>query len=372
MSSARTRLIALLLALGLAATAPDAIADGDRSPVRPAVAHSTAKLLAHKWLTAARGGTLRAPNGVKLRVPARVMQADGLATITRVTRHVYDFHVSAPWTGRVAVTLPRRAGARRIAHRIGGMWIREFPTPGTRTVRLSSLSRIGWLDKVKALPCIRRFRKPMDVVRCLKSGGFQLSTEILQGIVEAFTPDGCEQNRYYAGFATMTLNVPLPQEVRCVGQGGDAPAAPQAPATAGPPVPVGTSPDGPVQGAAPLPASPEPLPPIQQPAPQTAQPQPRGFRIADSFLGGTWARTDPNNGTWYSRGNRPPNGAYWYPNGLGVGVDCARAAAAYSVTFAGGRTETWNTWFHVTDGKWFPSAAAQETSVNGFYGLPGC
>ena len=97
-----------------------------------------------------------------------------------------------------------------------------------------------------------------------------------------------------------------------------------------------------------------------------------GYHIEDDFLGGTWARTDPNNGTWYSHSNPPPNGAYWYPNNLGVGVDCARAAASYTVKFADGHTETWNTWFHVTDGKWYPSAATREVYHNGSYGLPSC
>jgi hypothetical protein len=111
--------------------------------------------------------------------------------------------------------------------------------------------------------------------------------------------------------------------------------------------------------------------PPTQPSPDP-QPQARGFHISDSFLGGTWARTDPNDGTWYSNGNRPPNGAYWYPNGLGVAVDCARRAGGYTVHWADGHTETWNVWFHVTDGKWYPSAASAETTANDTYGLPGC
>jgi hypothetical protein len=90
------------------------------------------------------------------------------------------------------------------------------------------------------------------------------------------------------------------------------------------------------------------------------------------FLGGTWARTDACDGTWHSRSNPPANAAWWYPNGLGVGVDCARTGASYEVRFADGRRERWDTWFHVTDGKWFPSAAAKETTTNGFYGLPAC
>lgn len=98
----------------------------------------------------------------------------------------------------------------------------------------------------------------------------------------------------------------------------------------------------------------------------------RGFTVSDVYLGGTWARTDTCNGTWYSKGNRPANAAWWYPNGLGLGVDCARTGAAYTVKWASGRVETWSTWFHVTDGKWFPSAAANETANNSFYGLPAC
>ncbi|HEX8084519.1 MAG TPA: hypothetical protein VF529_09535 [Solirubrobacteraceae bacterium] len=138
-------------------------------------------------------------------------------------------------------------------------------------------------------------------------------------------------------------------------------------------------------------STPSPSPSQAQPAPQP-QPSPTtppagchgaggtssggpgnaGFHIQDIFYGGTWARTDPCDGTWHPKSNPPANGAYWYPNGLGVGVDCARTGAAYTVRWADGHTETWNTWFHVTDGKWFPSAAAQETTNNSFYGLPAC
>jgi hypothetical protein len=96
------------------------------------------------------------------------------------------------------------------------------------------------------------------------------------------------------------------------------------------------------------------------------------FHVQDIFYGGTWARTDPCTGAWFTQSARPANGAYWYPNGLGVGVDCARTGAAYTVRFADGHSETWATWFHVTDGKWFPSAAARETFHDGFYGLPAC
>ena len=98
----------------------------------------------------------------------------------------------------------------------------------------------------------------------------------------------------------------------------------------------------------------------------------RGFHIDDAFYLGTWGRNDPCDGTWHTSSDRPANGAYWYKNGLGVGVDCARDAAPYVVRFADGRSETWRTWLHVTDGEWFPSAAAQEISTDGLQGLPTC
>ena len=131
--------------------------------------------------------------------------------------------------------------------------------------------------------------------------------------------------------------------------------------------------------AAPPPPPPPPVapPPVAPPPPSPGPPPPpppdsREFHIEDSFLGGTWARTDPDNGTWYSQGNRPPNGAYWYPNGLGIAVDCARTAAGYVVKWVDGHTENWDTWFHVTDGKWYPSAATREVLTNGLQGLRAC
>lgn len=116
----------------------------------------------------------------------------------------------------------------------------------------------------------------------------------------------------------------------------------------------------------------DPSPTVVRHVPGQPAPQPKGFHVEDDFLGGTWARTDPNNGTWYSKSNRPPNGKYWFDNGLGVGVDCARSAAAYTVKFANGTTQTWTWWLHVTDNTWIPAAAVQESSADGAQGVPTC
>lgn len=140
-----------------------------------------------------------------------------------------------------------------------------------------------------------------------------------------------------------------------------APAPPPAPA----PAPKPATPPPPAPPPAPKPSTPAPPPP---PAPG-----PRGYVISDSYLGGTWPRTDTSDGTWYSKANRPPNGAsYWWANGLGVGFACAGYGASYTVRFADGHVESWNTWLRSTDtwggrvvGLWVPSAVADKVYSNG-------
>jgi hypothetical protein len=109
-------------------------------------------------------------------------------------------------------------------------------------------------------------------------------------------------------------------------------------------------------------------PPVAQPPAQAT----KGFHVEDTFLGGTWARRDPNNGTWYNKSTRPANAAYWFNNGLGIGVDCARSAAGYVVKFASGATQTWSWWLHVTDNTWIPAAAVTESSGDGDQGVAHC
>lgn len=105
----------------------------------------------------------------------------------------------------------------------------------------------------------------------------------------------------------------------------------------------------------------------------TAAPRPqRGFTIEDSYLHGTWARSDTSNGTWYSKANRPPNGRYWLDNGIGVAVDCARSGATYHV-WINGQKQYWSWWARVTDGTWVPTATFREVWSDGNPGgLHGC
>lgn len=117
--------------------------------------------------------------------------------------------------------------------------------------------------------------------------------------------------------------------------------------------------------------TPEPVPEPEW-TPPPPPPPTIGVVVSDVHYGGTWARTDPNDGTWYAQNTPPANGAWWYRNGLGVAVDCARSAAPYRVVWADGRVEQWTWWLHVTDGKWFPAAATNELMTDGNPGVTVC
>lgn len=89
--------------------------------------------------------------------------------------------------------------------------------------------------------------------------------------------------------------------------------------------------------------------------------------ISDTYYGGTDGSPAPSS-TW-----GPQAGAYWYPNGLGVAVDCVTTGPSYDVKFASGASETWSTYFHVTDGRYVKAGAVQETSSDSdTFGLPTC
>jgi hypothetical protein len=85
---------------------------------------------------------------------------------------------------------------------------------------------------------------------------------------------------------------------------------------------------------------------------------------------GTWAQADPCDGGFYTR-SRPPHGGRWYPNDLTLDIDCARAAATYTVLWPH-RTELWSTWLHVRGGMWLPSAGVRQEPRDRFAGLPTC
>lgn len=434
--ASRLFLTTLVVFLVYAAAPSGVPAPSDVSTAKAAQSAKTqGRLIAQKYLTASRGGRLRARNGVELRVPPRVMRRNGVARIRRLSRRRFDLHISAPWKGRVTVMFPVGKGkVPAVSHRVRGRWVveRARVVKGRARLRVRSLSVFHTDEQRRYAEETMNLHYPEYVARAndFRAQGCEYPpwdpkrgkcSKPLPYDSFNWTTDGCSWTppparivfnrpcqlhdfgyRNFGKGLTLERNekkrkqidirfrdemyricrdprafVPLGGLARCraialsmfgVVRNGSNWSAPES----GRPAPITHGPIAPLPPPNYQPQPPhQPVPPQPAPGPPPP-PQVRGFTVEDVFLGGTWARADPNNGTWYSRGNRPANGAYWYPNGLGVGVDCARAAAGYVVKFAGGRTETWNTWFHVTDGKWFPSAAARETRANGFYGLPGC
>jgi hypothetical protein len=257
----RSCLSASLIAIALLASAQTAAGS---SPTSHATARAGAKLLAHKYLDASRGGHVRA-RGVKLFVPPGTMERDGLATITWVRRGVYDVHIAAPWHGRVAVTFRNERRARRgqkpalVAHRVAGIWIVERPTSHSRwsrTIWTSTLSPLSpiWnvITKLKIAKC---FRKPSNSAKliCIAHSGIEIPLELVHELLK--DDQACEQEVLAFAYPAPGGNVLLPpevQDIKCV-QNGDSPR-PNAPL---PPL------------AEPLPQLPyqpiEPLKPIEPP-----------------------------------------------------------------------------------------------------------
>lgn len=349
----RTRILSLIACVAT-------LAVGSLVSVEPAAA-APGRVIAEERLIAAQGGEVRAPNGASLIVPARVMSRNGKARIVALGKGRYDFHISVPWRGVVGVSLPLKGRSDAILHRVGGAWFPEGP----RGERIVWVDRLSWFStlKNKAVKALCLSWNARKIVSCLVQKGIVAVNKEIGLWIARQISESCAAAVIAAGFTGGPLSAftTVINEPPCVPV-VSAPGVPQAPPAPAPAPP--TSPAPPTQPVPPIPAPPAPPPP----APTAA----RGFVIGDAFLGGTWARTDPNNGTWHSRSNPPANGAYWYPNNLGVAVDCARSAASYTVKFVGGGTQTWTTWFHVTDGKWYPSAASNGINTDGQHGLPSC
>lgn len=94
--------------------------------------------------------------------------------------------------------------------------------------------------------------------------------------------------------------------------------------------------------------------------------------IVDAYLGGTWARSDPGNGTWYNSGTRPPNGVRWIPGGYRVDLNCTKTGGTYTVSYKAGGSETWSWWVRLTDGTWVPSVVTGRGQNTAYPGLHGC
>jgi hypothetical protein len=301
-------------------------------------------------------------DGAELYVPPGTLnEPRAEATIRRVRGRGLEFTVQGAWHGRVRITMPAHTDAGIVMHDISGTWV-EQGEPGQRTVWVNQLSVFSWLGglpgKVASKLCLTL--NPKSFISCLLQKGLKkIDNKLLSWLAGlAGVSNQCAQDLIASGGFVSDLWTIITSSA-CEGQAGETGPVPTlSPASAPTPPPVS------IPAPTPTPVS-TPAPPLaggSSAQPPTSSPEPsappststEGFFIEDDIYGGTWARTDPGDGTWYPRSAPPPNGAYWYPNDLGVAVSCAESAAPYEAVIYGVH-ERWTWWAHVTDGKWVPT-----------------
>jgi len=316
-----------------------------------------ARVVARARISRAHGGTVRARDGAELYVPPGALnERHAEATISKVRLTSFGFAIRGGWHGRVRVTLPAPppGWAPLVLHTVNGANKVESKKLGQMTVWVHHLSTFEPIPQA----CL-------DVLSETAEGGPEVAGGSFATCLTAY---GVVE---LSALAVQQLSSLVSQPNQPVPPGGTSIGTGTLPVGQGSPITIqGSSPilQG---GGSPQPETPPTSPPVtpgESPPSGTAE----GFFIEDSIYGGTWARTDPNNGTWFSHGTPPPNGAYWYPNGLGVAVSCAQSAAAYTAVVYG-VAQTWTWWAHVTDGKWVPTVVFSSVWSDGLpAGLPQC
>lgn len=315
------------------------------------------------------GGTVSGPDGASLTVPPGAVTRATPAYVSRVDNG-YDVHIEGGFSGSVLVAIP--VGSRNaddipllLHYTRDGLVVEDAQIVGKFLV--ADVTSLSVFDTLK---CVRPPRSA--AFKCLAKAGvkvlpnfvakkfaglFQCGDIYNDGPISVLFLDGaCKAGESEEDLARAREELAR-QERAAATTKQTTPPPTSAPAVTSPPPTV----------SRPVPTSSPGTTAATSPPPSSA----RGFTVTDDFLGGTWARTDTSNGTWHRQANRPPNGKYWFSNGLGVGVDCMRAGAQYQVSNFG-KSETWTWWAHVTDNTWVPAAALKETSVDGPQGLPSC
>src|SRR4029453_19071886 len=117
----------------------------------------------------------------------------------------------------------------------------------------------------------------------------------------------------------------------------------------------------PTSSAATASASAQAILPTNKPSAATPPIPSKIVTIADSNLGGTWSRSDPNQGgTLPPEANKPSNGVTWYSNNRTLKANCYSRAALYPVHYKDGHTEYWTSWLRLSDSTWVPAAVMSE------------
>jgi hypothetical protein len=370
------------------------------------------RLVTREFVHARTGGYVRAADGAAIFVPPHVMSTNGWVTIRALQNGEFAIAIHTKWSGEVRVTLPgAQHGIKGVMHYVDGQWTIY---PGAASVWLDHLSLTSTindflgitdctLDVAKAavktaawtvLGTAAVLAAPEDwgTSAVLADLSFEAAAEAA-GDVNAAAWAKClvshgVHNIAQALFRTLTALTQKAFSGSCATLDLDWLASGQNPCNQGvplysPPKPVTTAPTTPNSGQPNTASTPTSQTPTSSPPPSGSSPTPtptppapsgttEGFYIDDDIYGGTWARTDPNDGTWYPHSTPPPNGAYWYPYGLGVAVSCAESAAPYTAVIYG-QDETWSWWAHVTDGKWVPVVVFSTVWSDGLpAGLPEC
>ncbi len=133
--------------------APPTAADG--STQAQAAAHPD-QLHAAADVSAARGARVRAGDGAALSIGPHVLRQNGVASISSTDGKVYDFGISVPWSGHVAVTLPVGtipAGAHLfLAHGISAnVWLAENAVVSGDSIT----AEVSHLSPFKLVMCLR-------------------------------------------------------------------------------------------------------------------------------------------------------------------------------------------------------------------------
>ncbi len=201
-SSFRIATPLLVLAVVLALLGP--LSASSTLPLRPELARTASpelrqptggKVIAAKTLGRS-GGTVKAKNGVRIRVPSGVMRFRGRVEIVNLGHKLYDFHIYARWRRPVTIRLPKVMGRPLIMHNVNGRWKAERAKsvgPRFAVARVRHLSTftnlLGCLKALKPSP-----GAAVTVAKCLIALGIRKAPEwIAKKIIGLFNEyDACD------------------------------------------------------------------------------------------------------------------------------------------------------------------------------------
>jgi hypothetical protein len=219
--------VAGLLAAVLATIAPPTADAARATPRSAANARIQGLVIARTAIKAARGGYVLASAGAWIFVPPNVMRRNGFVTIRRSAHREYDFSISAPWRGHVAISVPLHTKRDSIVHQVGHTWVLEGERRGQTIVWVTQLSWFSTLaDKSKAVLCLT-WNKHKFLECALSKGLSKLDSKLAHWVASKIS-DRCAA-AMLAGFPTAS-SIPVTwfSDPACVKTVGD-PPAPTAP-----------------------------------------------------------------------------------------------------------------------------------------------